>query len=59
MVLEEGPRTGAAQVARGRLSREASEADDSKARAGSRAAKKAAPAELDRAAPASVPAQAQ
>lgn len=58
-VLAEGPRSGAAQMAQKRLSREANEADDAKAYGGARASKKAAPAEMDTATPASAPAQAQ
>ncbi|MFL5350460.1 MAG: zf-HC2 domain-containing protein [Hyalangium sp.] len=58
-VLQEGPRTGAAQMAQRRMSRETNEAEDAKAYGGARASKKAAPAELDTAAPASAPAQAQ
>jgi anti-sigma factor RsiW len=58
-VLDEGPRSGAAQLARGRLKREAPETDDARASPGSRAAKKAAPAETESAAPASAPAQVQ
>jgi hypothetical protein len=58
-VLELGPRSGAAQMAQRRLSREAPEADDAKVLPGARASKKAAPADTERAAPASMPAQAQ
>lgn len=58
-VLELGPRSGAAQVAQRRLSREVPVADDAKVLPGARASKKAAPVDTESAAPASMPAQAQ
>jgi hypothetical protein len=58
LVLKEGPRSGAAQVASKRMRRESPEADDAKPLAGSKASNRAGPAEQE--APASsAPAQAQ
>jgi len=51
LVLEEDPRSSAAQVARNRLRKEGLEADDSKPGTGSRGPAKAAPAEKSMSAP--------